>query len=226
MQEKFIVAIDGPAGAGKSTIAKIIAQKLGYIYIDTGAMYRAVAWKALQLYKEPTKQQVEQIAQDVSIQFINKADGVNSVVVNGNDVTDNIREPNVTAAASKFSAYPVVRSVMSEKQRAMGIHGGVVMDGRDIGTCIFPQARYKFFLTANVRVRARRRYSDMLQKGYKGTLEEIESDMIARDHADSSREIAPLEIAPDAILVDSSELGIEETVNRIYKILQGECNVL
>ncbi len=221
MQKKFIVAIDGPAGAGKSTVAKMLAQRLNYIYIDTGAMYRAVAWKAFEVYKNPTQEEVERVAAQVDIKFFIEK-GINQVWVDGQEITEEIRTPQVTAGASKFSAYPLVRSVMSEKQREMGVNGGVVMDGRDIGTCIFPNARFKFFLTASVRVRAERRYADMVAKGYQGSLEELEQDMIARDRADSQRDLAPLAQAQDAILVDSSAWTADETVDKIYDICMGE----
>lgn len=222
MQEKCVVAIDGPAGAGKSTVAKILARKMGYIYIDTGAMYRAITWKCLQFAGELTKDKVEEVAQHTKIRFVVTDKGVNSVWADDDNVTEAIRTPEVTARVSEISSNAVVRDVLSQQQREMGMNGGVVMDGRDIGTCIFPNAKYKIFLTASVQERAQRRCKELVEKGYKCNIQELEAEISARDYADSNREIAPLTKAKDAILVDSSALNIDETVDLLYSICTGK----
>ena len=226
MQGKFVVAIDGPAGAGKSTVAKILAKKLAYIYIDTGAMYRAITWKCLQFGGKLTKDKVEEIARSTKVSFVVTDKGVNSVWADDVDVTEAIRTPEVTARVSEFSSNAVVRSVLSKQQQEMGAQGGVVMDGRDIGTCIFPNARYKIFLTASVEERARRRCKELEEKGYTCDVKELEAEIAARDYADSHREIAPLTQAKDAILLDSSALDIEQTVDALYAICRGEQHVV
>lgn len=222
MQEQFVVAIDGPAGAGKSTVAKILAKKLGYIYIDTGAMYRSVAWKVVSTGRELTQSAAEQAAREIEIVFRLSAKGENTVWVDGCEVSEAIRTPQVTAVSSRVASYPGVRAVLSDKQRAMGADGGVVMDGRDIGTCIFPNAKYKFFLTAGVEVRALRRCKELAAKGYECDQAAIAKEIAERDYADSHREIAPLRQAADAILVDSSLLDIEATAAVLYNICLGD----
>ena len=226
MQEKFVVAIDGPAGAGKSTVAKILAKKLAYIYIDTGAMYRAITWKCLQFGGKLTKDKVEEIARSTKVSFVVTDKGVNSVWADDIDVTEAIRTPEVTARVSEISSNAVVRCVLSKQQQEMGDQGGVVMDGRDIGTCIFPNARYKIFLTASVEERARRRCKELEEKGYICDIKKLEAEIAARDYADSHREIAPLTQAVDAVLVDSSALNIEQTVELLYTICRGDENAV
>lgn len=222
MQEKFVVAIDGPAGAGKSTVAKILAKKLAYVYIDTGAMYRAITWKCLRLDGELTNDKVEEIARNTKVSFVVTDKGVNSVWVDDVDVTEAIRTPEVTARVSEISSNAIVRNVLSIQQQEMGAKGGVVMDGRDIGTCIFPNARYKIFLTASVQERARRRCKELQEKGYTCDVQKLESEIAARDYADSHRDIAPLTQATDAVYVDSSTFDIEQTVDVLYAICMGD----
>ncbi len=217
--QKPVIAIDGPAGAGKSTIAKLVAGKLGYIYIDTGAMYRSVAWKFLQSGQPFSPELAEKLAREMVITFKPEAN-LNRVFVDGAEVTDAIRTPEVTAIVSKVSAVGGVREEMVNQQRRMGEAGGVVMDGRDIGTVVFPKAEVKIFLTASVKERAMRRYKEMLAKGGQVDLAELQQQIAERDRQDSEREIAPLRRADDAELLDSSDMTIAEVAEHILKIVQ------
>ncbi len=217
--KKIVVAIDGPAGAGKSTIAKLAAEKLGYAYIDTGAMYRSVAWKFLQTGAAFDEEFISKLACTMVIDFKPEA-RVNRVFVDGTEVTDAIRTPEVTAIVSRVAAIGAVREAMVEQQRRMGIVGGVLMDGRDIGTVVFPNAQLKIFLTASVEERARRRYKEMLQKGQQVELAQLAADIAARDKADSERAIGPLRQAEDAILLDTSDMGISQVTEKILQLVQ------
>ena len=217
--KKIVVAIDGPAGAGKSTIAKLAAEKLGYAYIDTGAMYRSVAWKFLQTGAVFDEDFISRLACTMVIDFKPEA-RVNRVFVDGTEVTDAIRTPEVTAIVSRVAAIGAVREAMVEQQRRMGIVGGVLMDGRDIGTVVFPNAQLKIFLTASVEERARRRYKEMLQKGQQVELAQLAADIAARDKADSERAIGPLRQAEDAILLDTSDMGISQVTEKILQLVQ------
>lgn len=217
--KKIVVAIDGPAGAGKSTIAKLAAEKLGYAYIDTGAMYRSVAWKFLQTGAAFDEDFISKLACTMVIDFKPEA-RVNRVFVDGTEVTDAIRTPEVTAIVSRVAAIGAVREAMVGQQRRMGTVGGVLMDGRDIGTVVFPNAQLKIFLTASVEERARRRYKEMLQKGQQVELAQLAADIAARDKADSERAIGPLRQAEDAILLDTSDIGISEVTEKILQLVQ------
>lgn len=218
---KSVIAIDGPAGAGKSTIAKMAAQKLGYIYIDTGAMYRAVAWRVLQEYTPPVStEQIISVLDDIDIKLSYDENKNMRVETNGTDVSAAIRTPEVTALVSQVAAVSEVRTKMVELQRAMAKCGKVLMDGRDIGTCVLPNADLKIFLTASVEERANRRARQMKEKGYDINVEEIKKDIIARDDADMNREISPLKKADDALLLDTTEMTIEEVLAAIVKMAQ------
>ena len=218
---KSVIAIDGPAGAGKSTIAKMAAQKLGYIYIDTGAMYRAVAWRVLQEYTPPVStEQIISVLDDIDIKLSYDENKNMRVETNGTDVSAAIRTPEVTALVSQVAAVSEVRTKMVELQRAMAQCGKVLMDGRDIGTCVLPNADLKIFLTASVEERANRRARQMKEKGYDIDVEEIKKDIIARDEADMNREISPLKKADDALLLDTTEMTIEEVLAAIVKMAQ------
>ena len=218
---KSVIAIDGPAGAGKSTIAKMAAQKLGYIYIDTGAMYRAVAWRVLQEYTSPVStEQIISVLDDIDIKLSYDENKNMRVETNGTDVSAAIRTPEVTALVSQVAAVSEVRTKMVELQRAMAKCGKVLMDGRDIGTCVLPNADLKIFLTASVEERANRRARQMKEKGYDIDVEEIKKDIIARDEADMNREISPLKKADDALLLDTTEMTIEEVLAAIVKMAQ------
>ena len=211
---KIVVAIDGPAGAGKSTIAKLVAGKIGYAYIDTGAMYRSVTWKWLQSGKAFDENFISELSQKMVIEFKPEAN-INRVFVDGTEVTDAIRSAEVTANVSRVAAIGPVREAMVEQQRRMGDVGGVLMDGRDIGTVVFPNAQLKVFLTATVEERAMRRYKELVVKGEKVDLEQLKADIASRDKQDSERAISPLRQAEDAILLDTSDMSIEEVVDTL-----------
>lgn len=217
--KKIVVAIDGPAGAGKSTIAKLAAEKLGYAYIDTGAMYRSVAWKFLQTGKAFDEDFISGLSKTMLIDFKPEAK-INRVFVDGTEVTDAIRTPEVTAIVSRVAAIGAVREAMVDQQRRMGEAGGVLMDGRDIGTVVFPNAQLKIFLTASVEERARRRYAEMVAKGQQVDLQQLQADIAERDKQDSERAISPLRQAADALLLDTSDMGISEVTDRILQLVQ------
>ncbi len=214
----YNVAIDGPAGAGKSTIAKLVAKEKGYVYVDTGAMYRGLAIHFLEngIEAEETGKIVEACKDaDVTIRY---EDGQQQVYLNGKNITAKLREEAVGNMASKSSAIPEVRAKLLELQRELARKEDVIMDGRDIGTCVLPDADVKVFLTASVETRAKRRYDELVEKGVACDLEEIARDIAERDERDSTREIAPLKQAEDAVLVDSSHMTIEEVVAAIVKL--------
>lgn len=217
--KKIVVAIDGPAGAGKSTIAKLAAEKLGYAYIDTGAMYRSVAWKFLQTGKPFDEDFISGLSKTMLIDFKPEAK-INRVFVDGTEVTDAIRTSEVTAIVSRVAAIGAVREAMVDQQRRMGEAGGVLMDGRDIGTVVFPNAQLKIFLTASVEERARRRYAEMVAKGQQVDLQQLQADIAERDNQDSERAISPLRQAEDALLLDTSDMGISEVTERILQLVQ------
>ena len=212
------IAIDGPAGAGKSTIAKRLAKKLGFIYVDTGAMYRAMAYYFLQHNIDAKDENAIAAAcpdVDVTITYEN---GEQQVLLNGENVNGVIRNEEVGNMASSTSVYPVVRKKLVELQRQLAKSADVIMDGRDIGTCVLPDAQVKIYLTASSATRAKRRYDELTEKGVSCDLAEIEKDIIDRDYRDMHRETPPLRQAEDAVLVDSSEMNIDEVVDAIYQV--------
>jgi cytidylate kinase len=218
----YSIAIDGPAGAGKSTIAKSIAKKLSYIYVDTGAMYRAMALYIIRKNIKPEESnQISLACKDADI-TIEYRDGEQIVVLNGENVNPYIRTEEVGNMASVSSANMDVRLKLVELQRQLANKADVIMDGRDIGTYVLPNANIKVYLTASSAVRAKRRYDELTQKGLTCNIEEIERDIIERDKRDSSREFAPLKQAEDAILVDSSNMTVEEVIDTIIKLAKSE----
>ena len=217
--KKIVVAIDGPAGAGKSTIAKLVAEKLGYAYIDTGAMYRRVALKFLQTGKDFDEDFISELARTMVIEFKPEA-SVNRVFVDGQEVTDAIRSAEVTANVSRVAAIGAVREAMVAQQRRMGESGGVLMDGRDIGTVVFPNAQLKIFLTATVEERAMRRYKELIAKGQQVDLAQLKEDIASRDKQDSERAISPLRQAEDALLLDTSDMNIEQDTAKILQLVE------
>ena len=223
--KKLVVAIDGPAGAGKSTIAKLAAEKLGYAYIDTGAMYRSVAWKFLQTGEAFDEAFISKLSQEMVIEFKPEAN-VNRVFVDGTEVTATIRSAEVTANVSRVAAIGAVREAMVDQQRRMGEAGGVLMDGRDIGTVVFPNAEVKIFLTATVEERAMRRYKELVAKGEQVVLEELQKDIAERDKQDMEREISPLRQAEDAIYLDTSDMTIDEVTAYILNLVGEKENAL
>ena len=214
------IAIDGPSGAGKSTMAKYISQNLGIMYLDTGAMYRAVALKALRLGLDTKNdEQITNLIPNVDV-AINYDKG-QKVFLDGEDVTHLIRTNEVSMGASDVSAFPKVREKLVELQQAIASNNSVVMDGRDIGTHVLPHAKIKIFLTASVHERAKRRFEELKQKGLLNkTFEELVKEIETRDYNDSNREASPLKRAEDAILVDTSELSEEESIYRIMEIIR------
>lgn len=212
--KKLVVAIDGPAGAGKSTVAQLAAKELGYTYIDTGAMYRAVAWKVLHQGGEVTDEKILAVVPDIDVD-LSYENGKTTVRVDGQDVTSEIRTPEVSHIVSKVAALGPVREKMVDLQRKMAERGGVLMDGRDIATNVLPGADVKIYLTASIAERANRRYKELREKGLAVDLADIEHDIAARDKADMEREISPLVQADDATLLDTTGMTIPEVVARI-----------
>lgn len=212
--KKLVVAIDGPAGAGKSTVAQLAAKELGYTYIDTGAMYRAVAWKVLQQGGEVTDEKILAVIPDIDVD-LSYENGKTTVRVDGQDVTGEIRTPEVSHIVSQVAALGPVREKMVDLQRKMAERGGVLMDGRDIATNVLPGADVKIYLTASIAERANRRYKELRERGLAVNLADIERDIAARDKADMEREISPLVQAEDATLLDTTGMTIPEVVARI-----------
>lgn len=210
------IAIDGPAGAGKSTIAKMVSKELGYIYVDTGALYRTIALYITEndIADEDIEASLEKA--DVSLKFIN---GAQRVFLGDRDVSDLIRTPEISMAASRTSAIPAVRAYLFETQQKIARENSVIMDGRDIGTVVLPNADVKIFLTASAEERANRRYKELSEKPDCPTYQEILDDIIKRDYQDMHRETAPLKQAEDAVLVDTTELNLEESAAAIVKII-------
>ena len=215
--KNLVVAIDGPAGAGKSTVAQLAARELGYTYIDTGAMYRAVAWKTLQQGGPVTDELILSVVPDIDVD-LQYVDGKTRVFVDGREVTGEIRTPEINKIVSQVARLGPVREKMVDLQRKMGERGAVLMDGRDIATNVLPNADVKIFLTASIEERARRRCKELREKGYDVDIEGIKSDIAARDKADSEREISPLVKAEDAMLLDTTGLTIDEVVGKILEL--------
>ena len=216
----YNIAIDGPAGAGKSTIAKMAAKKLDFIYVDTGAMYRAMALYFLR--REIDAKDEKKIAEacehiNVTIAY---QEGEQQVLLNGENVNAFIRTEEVSMMTSNTSKYPAVREKLLYLQRELAAANNVIMDGRDIGTCVLPDAELKIYLTASASERAKRRYLEQKERGVESDLAQIERDIIARDEQDMNREIAPLKQAEDAIYLDTSDMTIEEVVTKIVSIVQ------
>ncbi len=211
-----VVAIDGPSGAGKSTVARAIAKELGLLYLDTGALYRAVGWKAGQTGTDPTDAAaMAALCDATTITLTPDGDGGNRVLVDGEDVSDNIRTQAVAELASKVSSLPCVRAALLDLQRRMGADGGVVLDGRDIGTVVFPDADVKIYLDADPDERAERRYNELKARGEEADLATILAQVNARDEADKNRAVAPLIQADDADVVDSTAMSADEVIEHI-----------
>lgn len=216
----YNIAIDGPAGAGKSTIAKKLAADLGYVYVDTGAMYRAMAYYFLQNnIAADDEAAISAACSDVNV-TIEYKDGAQQVILNGENVNGVIRNEEVGNMASATSVYPVVRTKLVELQRQLAAKQSVIMDGRDIGTVVLPDANVKIYLTASSKVRAKRRYDELTAKGEKCDLDAIEQDIIDRDYRDMHRETSPLKQADDAVLLDSSDLDIDGVVAKMKEIIK------
>lgn len=222
----LVIAIDGPSGAGKSTVAHLLAERLGYLQIDTGAMYRAVAYLMHQNGIDPDDlAAVERLCSRIDIR-LDRSDGLQRVFANGQDVTARIRTPEMSLLTSRISALRPVREAMMQAQRRMGDRGGVVLEGRDIGTVVFPDADVKFFLSASAEERGRRRYLELVAKGEQVTLADTIQAVISRDLQDSQRDLAPLRMAGDAIAVDSSGRSIDEVLETMETVCRNTSNIL
>ncbi len=231
---KIVIAIDGPAGSGKSTTAKLVAQKLGYVYLDTGAMYRAVTLKALASHIDLSNEdEITRLASDSTIIFVNNhgislpqqihdslIENSSRITLDGKDVTDKIRSEEVTKNVSLVSSYPGLRRIMVEKQREMGAQKGCVVEGRDIGTVVFPQADLKFYMTADIMERARRRQAELSGSGTELPVVQVVRDLKERDFKDSTREASPLRKADDAIDIDTTNFTIDEQVEKILRYVK------
>lgn len=215
------IAIDGPAGAGKSTIAKLCAKELEFIYVDTGALYRAIGLCAFRNnIGSKDADAILQMLKDIKVELAFNDKKEQIVLLNGEDVSGFIRTPEISMYASDVSAIPQVRAFLLELQRNMAKTNNVIMDGRDIGTVVLPDAQIKIFLTASPQVRAKRRYDELIEKGMDVNYDDILSDVITRDYNDSHREIAPLKPAEDSIIVDTSQLDLEQSVNKMISIMK------
>ena len=220
MPKTYTIAIDGPAGAGKSTIARRLAQELGYYYVDTGAIYRTVAYFLDLLGISPKDVDgVSRYIDELTVEMEYDEEGKQHMIMNGMDVTDEIRTPDISQKASLVSAHAVVRDMLLDMQRDVAKKHNVIMDGRDIGTVVLPRATVKIFLTASAEVRAQRRCDELLAKGQKANLAQVLKDIQQRDYQDTHREIAPLKQAKDAVKVDTSDLDIEGVVAAIKEIV-------
>ena len=220
-KKKYAVAIDGPGGAGKSTIARSVAKTLGILYVDTGAIYRTVGYHVFLRGQQPTDAPaVIALLNEISIEMAYGEDGLQRMYLNGEDVTDKIRLPEMSMYASHVSAIPEVRNFLMEMQRACARKSSVVMDGRDIGTVVLPDAEVKIFLTADVEERARRRSRELAQRGTPADYEQILEEMRQRDYKDSHRETAPLRPAENGVILDTTTLDFEQSVAKILEIIK------
>lgn len=216
------IAIDGPSGAGKSTLAKRLAQELGFLYVDTGAIYRTVGLAALGRGIDPADAAgVTSLLRSLSITMDYGEDGLQHMILNGDDVTQAIRRNEVSAAASKAAAIPAVRDFLMEMQRKAAREHNVIMDGRDIGTVVLPQADLKIFLTAEPEARAQRRYRELLERGQQADFDQVLAEVIERDRRDTQRETAPLRQADDAVVADTTELDLEGSFQLLLRLVRG-----
>lgn len=221
MDKRISIAIDGPAAAGKSTVAKVVAKKLSYVYIDTGAMYRTITYAALEQKVDiENEEQLMEVVKNVKIEF-QQGENTQLVFLNGQDVSEVIRTPEVTNPVSIVAKHRLVREEMVRRQQELAEKGGVVMDGRDIGTHVLPDAEVKIFMLASVEERAERRHLENMNKGFDSNLEQLKEEIAQRDKLDSEREVSPLKKADDALELDTTSLSIEEVVQKIMGIVLG-----
>lgn len=221
MDKRISIAIDGPAAAGKSTVAKVVAKELSYVYIDTGAMYRTLTYAALEQKVDiENEEQLMEVVRNVNIEF-QQGENTQLVFLNGQDVSEVIRTPDVTNRVSIVAKHRLVREEMVRRQQDLAKKGGVVMDYRDIGTHVLPDAEVKIFMLASVEERAERRHLENLNKGFDSNLEQLKEEIAQRDKLDSEREVSPLKKADDALELDTTSLSIEEVVQKIMSIVSG-----
>ena len=220
MDQFYSIAIDGPSGAGKSTIAKAAAKELGFVYLDTGAIYRTVAWHITMMGIGPKDtDHVPMLLDDANIRIDFQPDGQH-MILNGKDITQEIRTPEIASVASQAAAQPSVREFLLDMQRDLAKTHNIIMDGRDIGTVVLPDASVKIYLTATPEARAMRRYQEYLEKGQKASYEEVLADQKKRDYDDSHRKIVPLKQAKDAVLVDTTEMGLQESIDYCVALIR------
>lgn len=226
MKRGLVIAIDGPAGAGKSTVSKALARKLSYVYLDTGALYRAIAYKILEEGISPDNEKLlSDLCNRTNIHLKN-IDGNLNVFIDSENVTDKIRTEEVGLLASTVSAMPIVREALLSIQREVGQKGGIVAEGRDMGTVVFPEADCKFYLDAGTEERVKRRYNELITRGNKTDYQKIKRDLIVRDQQDQEREIAPLKVSQDAIIIDSTNISIAGVVEKMLSIIRGHQRVI
>ena len=222
MNKKINVAIDGPSGAGKSTLAKMVANEFGFKYVDTGAIYRTLGLYVLRAGVPPgEEEEVSALLPRIDIEIIYNQEGAQRMLLGGEDVSDAIRLPEASKYASDVSALPVVRAFLLDMQRSLAQKYDVVMDGRDIGTVVLPDASIKIFLTAALQVRAERRYKELREKGIDCTYDQVYSDMLRRDKNDSERELSPLRPAEDSVIIDTSDINLEQSFLKLSELIRG-----
>jgi len=220
VKRRAIISIDGPAGAGKTTIAKMVSRRLGYDYIDTGAMYRAIGWKTIREKIDlKAKRDIIRMVRNTRVELKKKAGRIR-VLLDGKDITNKIRSKRSAEAASILGTMPEVREQLVKIQRRVGSPGGIVVEGRDIGTVVFPQADYKFYLDASIKERALRKYRELRAKGQRGDLAQLEEAIRSRDERDRNRRVAPLKIPEDAVVIDSTNMSKREVVDLILRRVQ------
>lgn len=224
MTKRYVVTVDGPAGSGKSTVGRLLARALAYVYLDTGALYRAVALKVGRAGLDASdKPGIAALCSETAVEFVER-DGVTRIRLDGRDVTELIRTPEISMLASTVSAVPEVRQRLLAVQRDAARAGGIVAEGRDMGTVVFPGADVKFFLTAGPEERGRRRWLELRERGHEADLEDVIRDVARRDRQDSEREIAPLRPAEDGVFVDSTGKTVEEVVGEMLRVIKGKEN--